>query len=809
MRVSKPLEEIPTMELPSNFRPSNSSASRLAKLCSSSLLRRVTTQSLVGALLLGAATTSSEAAGPRAEARRQARLANQQAWNTPAPRGTPVPQYIDPYTGLPIPYITQPLPYPASGTPVFSPGTSNAGGYPGTPSIGSQPAGSGPSPGISSYQPQPANQSLPANQPLAVPGYPFPPQYGIPSYQAPVVIDPYTGLPISNQVIPVQNQVPAPRTPATTGSNNTPATNKPSGLGGTIPAIPPGSGSPVTVYSGPVSTPSANPSSGNTPNTGAANTPNNRPLTPAQRRRLERSGNGSTADIASRSRSDQPPSLGNDPGLTPNLSGGNSEFDGPELPGMKADFAPSSTGDALPPLTPIPATGSIPSPGSNQGQGAMFAPLPDGVQDVNVPLGPSVAAPFQIYVTSQEKFINRFVATTRREPGEVRDFVLGANVVGERDTTSHAWLNLLPSTDTARGQFVLEGRGQTRTTGYTSQAAINTQGIQEFRGTKDVLFDGFKLATRAAVIQARAQNTPVSAQTVYSGRPFIGPIAERIAMSVAQRQQPQAEIIARDRVAETVFASFNREVDRELGNANVDLKRLQEQLEDLTLMPSVQRWSSTHAHLQFAGQFGADAPILQPMPAEARQDHAVTLFLHETVLNRAADRANLRGKVTSDRELKELSNWLKGLVPGAGEVPAPAGAAFKVPNIETKIVFDDVEPLRFRIDGDELLIILKAQFQPGGQAVLPQMEVTIPAKLVIDQQTVHLTFDNIRVKSLTDDRTATLGMAEGIVRQSIQANFPRLSLPRQLPQELWNREGQPPVFNYARASDGWLGVGID
>lgn len=567
--------------------------------------------------------------------------------------------------------------------------------------------------------------------------------------------------------------------------------------------IPEGIGSPVTTYSGPNSVAASNPAPAN-PAANNAVGPDGRPLTPAQKRRRDRMGNGGTADIASRSTGDQPTPLSPDDGFsTSNFNGANT-FNGPILPGMSTDPADPS----LPTLSPMPATGPVPI---NAGKGPIpgSAPLPEGVQDVFVPIGPSVVAPYQVYVSMQERFINRFVATTRNEPGEVRDFILGANVVGERETTSHAWLNLLPSTDTARGQFVLEGRGNSRTTGYTPQASINTQGSQEFRGTKDVLFDGFKLATRAAVIQARAHNTPVSAQTVYSGRPFIGPIADRIAMSVAQRQQSQAEIIARDRVAETVFASFNKEVDKELGNANAELKQLQTRLEDLTLMPSVQRWSSTHAHLQFAGQFGADVPQLEPMPAEARQDHAVTIFLHETVLNRAAVRANLNGKVTSDKELKDLSKWLRTLVPGAGEVPPPAGAAYRMTTVETKIVFDDVEPLRFEIDGDELLIILKAQFQPGGQAVLPQMEVTIPARLVIDKETVHLTFDNIKVKSLTDERTATLGMAEGIVQQSIQANFPRLSLPRQLPPELWNRSGTPPSFNYARAADGWLGIGID
>lgn len=773
---------------------------------------------------------SLDAAGPRVEARRQARIAAQQGFPAgpiqpagpmypPGPYSPAMPYTtIDPWSGLPVMVTPQPYATPMnlgggwvagptvtpldSNTSGFAPtwppsnsGSMNPGpSYPGSnfnpsnpaPTWRSQgmpsPAGPTqvyPSPSSTSEgQSFPSNPTVPTTRPVANRdvrplNIAIQTSQGVaPRQLAPatngtsVTVDPYTGVVISTQIVPVQAQSRAM------------AQNQP---GGTQPGLTPipdrGNGGPPA------------------PGVGPGN-PDNRNLTPAQRRRMERQQRQQNPDIASRTGGDRSPSM--------------SVSDGPTL-------GPPVNGPALPGVTPVPEPmgeaagyppennpGNNPTIGSNPANNA-FPPVADNAQ---IPIGPSVEAPFQVYVVLQEKFINRFVAQTKKEPGPVRDFILGAEVYGEQETTSHAWLNLLPSADSARGQFVLEGSGQVRSTGFTSQAAVSTQGVQEFRGVKDVLFDGLKLATRAAVIQAKAHNTPVSAQTAYSNRPLIGPIAERIAMGVAQRQQAQVDIIARDRVAERVFESFNREVDKELANANGELKQLQEKLEDLTLMPSVQKWSSSHAHLQFAGQFGADAPVLSPMPTEARQDHALTVFLHETVLNRAADRANLRGYVTSDKELKDLAKWLRDLVPGAGAMPMPA-APNPLGNVETKIVFDSETPLRFQIDGDLLKIILKAQFQPGGQAILPQMEVTIPARLEIDKDTVHLVFDKIEVKSLTNERTATLGMAEGMVRQSIQANFPRLSLPRQLPPELWNRSGTPPSFNYARAADGWLGVGFD
>ncbi|MBA4032819.1 MAG: hypothetical protein C0478_18275, partial [Planctomyces sp.] len=207
-----------------------------------------------------AAPETSHAAGPRAEARRAARLANQQGVPVTPWQPTPISggQVFEPYPGVRITVSPpgSPLPYGPSATQGYTPN----GGFPG---------GSYPSTG----------------------------------YPAPVVIDPYTGLPITNQVVPVQGQVQAPL-------NQTPLT-----------PIPEGIGSPVTTYSGPNSVAAPNPAPAN-PAANNAVGPDGRPLTPAQKRRRDRMGNGGTADIASRSTGDQPTPLSPDDGFsTSNFNG--------------------------------------------------------------------------------------------------------------------------------------------------------------------------------------------------------------------------------------------------------------------------------------------------------------------------------------------------------------------------------------------------------------------------------------------------------------------------------------------------------
>lgn len=193
---------------------------------------------------------------------------------------------------------------------------------------------------------------------------------------------------------------------------------------------------------------------------------------------------------------------------------------------------------------PSPFDGSAPSRPSNVPVASRFpapaaAPAPVLSQELveTPPIG-------NLRVTVSESFLNRLVARDETKPGEVRDFILGAQVSGRQVTATRVRLDLLPGTNKVRGALVLNGTTQAETTGVTPQAMVDVASQQEFSAVKEIYFDGVKFSTRHAVVHVRAKNQTLGARTPLTGT-LLGGIANRIAYREAERRRPQAEAVAR------------------------------------------------------------------------------------------------------------------------------------------------------------------------------------------------------------------------------------------------------------------------
>ena len=440
----------------------------------------------------------------------------------------------------------------------------------------------------------------------------------------------------------------------------------------------------------------------------------------------------------------------------------------------------------------------------------------------NVPYQDAVrkaVGPSNLRVSVSEAFLNRLIAREEVRPGEVQDNILGAKVTGRQTTTSRLKLDLLPSADQARIAFVLTGDVQTLTTGVTPQAMIDTAGQQQFVAVKDVFFDGSLFSTKHATVFVRARNQTLGATTPLSGSLF-GGLANRIAYNAAERRKPESEAIARDRVVEKVYPTFDGEIDKQLTTANQLLEQtVRKQLESAKLAPTSQSVSTTDNSLTYAALIGSDAAnaLLSPLDGQLMGDGGLNLSVHESLLNDLIGRADLRGFKTTDKELKKLTEDVLAKLEGVkstlpDDLAGAAPLALPLPglSIVTNIEFDETDPLTVRFDQDRLTATIKAKFKPAGQDLLPPMKVVIEYRAVIDGNSVRYVAGKPRVMS--QDRTdlnAEATIAEMAVQKSVESALPTLEADRVLPSKYWPQNNPAPRVTSIKSQDGWVSIAID
>ena len=435
--------------------------------------------------------------------------------------------------------------------------------------------------------------------------------------------------------------------------------------------------------------------------------------------------------------------------------------------------------------------------------------------------GPAPSAPIveqpapigNLRLTVSENFLNRLVARDETKPGEVRDFILGAQVSGRQTTATRVRLDLLPGAANARGALVLNGTTQSETTGVTPQAMVDVASQQEFVAVKEIYFDGMKFSTRHAVVHVRAKNQTLGAVTPLTGTLF-GGIANRIAYREAERRRPEAEAVARDRVAERVFPEFDNTIDKQLASANDQLEsKVRRLLRTANLMPTLQQVSSTDTAIYYSAQVATESPTTSSPAFEGRPnaDRGLSLMVHESLLNALVARSGLKGMKTTDREIKALIAPFE-YKSGKDELESaqPPTGLPGMDNVVTDIEFDESDPLTIRLEQGRALVTLRAKFKPAGQDVLPPLAVTIPYTNELVGDKFVVTPGKVQVAILDkDDESAIPPLAMSLVSNAVEASLSKLATDKALPASLWPIGGSVPQIVGVQTQDGWGMISVE
>lgn len=417
-------------------------------------------------------------------------------------------------------------------------------------------------------------------------------------------------------------------------------------------------------------------------------------------------------------------------------------------------------------------------------------------------------APLQISLP--EGLLNRLLTDERSEIAPVRDVIAKADVTGRQLTSTRVVVDLKPSSDDAELHLVLTGAVHSDTIGMTSQAAVKTLGRHDVLAVKPVMFDGYQITTKRPQVWVDVHNEHVAAATAFDGTLF-GGMARSTALKTANKQKKQVDAETAEHLADRLGPQFNRDADRQLAQFNREWRDgLRSRFGHL--WPQRLTARSTESELVLSAAW-ADAPEMNWQQVgrasssgnRVTDSDAVTVWLHESVVNAWLRKLDLNGKTMTESQLREV---LESFVAKLGGRMLPRDkklAAQPLPGAAPLIRLGDKDPVRVTIADGQLQLIVVAGIEVAGQTVLAQDEITLPMTSKFERGEWRLTPGQLAFAK-ADTGVSLVGMVETMARTQLAAAIPEIALPDtiSLPMVSPNQRLSELRLARAEASSGWL-----
>ena len=416
---------------------------------------------------------------------------------------------------------------------------------------------------------------------------------------------------------------------------------------------------------------------------------------------------------------------------------------------------------------------------------------------------------YNLRVAVSEGFLNRMVSEARNQSSRINTVMGGARVVGNQTSDASLSVDVVGSNRNAEFDLVLNGVVRTSSTAYASQASVQTSGYHTFLARKPVFFDGQQFTTQPAEISVRANNRPVGISTQYSGTLFEG-MANRRAWSEASARMGSANAQTAANIRQEVASELNQEVDNRFTKASLDLqKRLYGPLREYGLYPNVMRHTSSNTELRIWTRLSDDDEIAgsRPVPGIAAPEKGLVAYIHESLLSNSTNRLGLGTEDKMQMTDGELRALLQERLSRILDREIDLGMSEDDGEPAT-FVFDQADPIRFKVAGGEVVITMRAGLNRGNE-VIPTQMITVPLMPSVEGDKIVLKRGNVAVRPVERVSSPAEQIARAnVMRQKIQSAIPEKEYDAGFEFKQEQKSVKLKVTSIT-AENGWLAVTIE
>ena len=410
-----------------------------------------------------------------------------------------------------------------------------------------------------------------------------------------------------------------------------------------------------------------------------------------------------------------------------------------------------------------------------------------------------------LIVSASSDIITQSLSEPIKRSAPIRETILGTRVRGTAHLNGQLTARLLPSEESIRIGFLLNGQSISDTIGRQGPVSIFSDGYTTVtaQNALEIDADGFHAEPTIAQCTTRSQIRAIRAKN-QMGRKLV----EKIAWKQARQQLRQVEQIASRLAAKRIETNMDKTTRERVLTSNQDLReRLRDPLSRRRLYPRQMRFWSTTDRVHFVATEGRQSQLAAGSPPPSPPKDEFVVQLHETALLNVA--INVIGglKLTDENAVVLIEK-------ATGKVPEEM--AIRQDEDPWSITFDFQQPIRVTFDENRIKIVIRGRrFVRGNQVVRQATDIGATYDLSIadgraklqrvgDIEVTYPGKDPERRLSLTEIRNKTFltNKFEGLFKSQIEGGNTKL------PENLRNLEWLTELhLTSISADDGWLSLG--
>ena len=259
----------------------------------------------------------------------------------------------------------------------------------------------------------------------------------------------------------------------------------------------------------------------------------------------------------------------------------------------------------------------------------------------------------KVYISKY--LINRILPPREPEFNAVNDLVAGQKVSGRRRTDTQVSIDLIPDPNRLLMSLNITGRVQTSTMASTFPATVYNQSYATYAGKKR--FELTSRGIRVAPSEVSVGNNRVrlrNLETDFDIVPIVGDIVREVAISQYETQQSQFESETKKKISTQAKHRFDQESEERFLQLNQQFHRFQSILDTRGASLEQRGAKTTEEWLMSSWFLATPTSLGSHTPEPATPNGAIAdLKIHQSAINAAIERLDLKGKCMTIAELKQ------------------------------------------------------------------------------------------------------------------------------------------------------------
>jgi len=257
-------------------------------------------------------------------------------------------------------------------------------------------------------------------------------------------------------------------------------------------------------------------------------------------------------------------------------------------------------------------------------------------------------------VVITEALLDRMMPEREPEHQWVRDRVMGTPVRGQSVTSAEVGVRLIPDPKRLRLALEIAGRVSAVTASTAGPATFWSDSWSNYVAEKEIELGTWGLRMQPAEVRVDNRVRLRSLSTTLDVIPLIGTVAQEVAQSQHQKNQPKISREVEQKVAAQAKEQIDEEVGAALGDLDAKLKRrVFGPLAALSLGPEMLETQTTESRLSMRLRLAADEQLAgHTCRPWAPSDSLASCQIHESALNNLIEQMELDGGTFTQAEVR-------------------------------------------------------------------------------------------------------------------------------------------------------------